>query len=52
MEYTPQKAIADIDEVLTRHPNYGDTLDYQLTTQDRELMEILKSALENKYRKS
>jgi hypothetical protein len=44
MEYTPQKAIADIDEVL--NSNYDDALEHQLTTQDRELMEIIKSALE------
>lgn len=49
MEYTPQKAIADIDEVL--NSNYDDALEHQLTTQDRELMEILKSALEKQIPK-
>lgn len=49
MEYTPQKAIADIDEVL--NSNYYDALEHQLTTQDRELMEILKSALEKQIPK-
>lgn len=43
MEYTPQKAIADIDEVLNSTLNYDDTLDYQLTTDDCNWLEAAKS---------
>lgn len=46
MEYTPQKAIADIDEVLNSTLNYDDTLDYQLTTDDCNWLEAAKSVLE------
>lgn len=46
MEYTLQKAIANIDEVLNSTLNYDDTLDYQLTTDDCDWLEIAKSALE------
>lgn len=46
MEYTPQKAIANIDEVLNSTLNYDDTLDYQLTTDDSDWLEAAKSALE------
>lgn len=51
MEYTPQKAIADIDEVLNSTLNYDDTLDYQLTTDDCNWLEIAKSALEKQIPK-
>lgn len=46
MEYTPQKAIADIDEVLNSTLNYDDTLDYQLTTDDCNWLEATRSVLE------
>ena len=49
MEYTPQKAVANIDEVL--NSTYDDSLEHQLTTQERELMEIVKSALEKQIPK-
>lgn len=51
MEYTPQKAVADIDEVLNSTLNYDDTLDYQLTTDDCNWLEIAKSALEKQIPK-
>lgn len=46
MEYTPQKAVADIDEVLNSTLNYDDTLDYQLNTDDCNWLEVAKSVLE------
>lgn len=51
MEYTPQKAIANINEVLNSTLNYDDTLDYQLTTDDCNWLEISKSALEKQIPK-
>lgn len=51
MEYTPQKAIANIDEVLNSTLNYDDSLDYQLTTDDCDWLEIAKSALEKQIPK-
>lgn len=48
---TIQKAIANIDEVLNSTLNYADTLNYQLTTDDYDWLEIAKSALEKKIAK-
>lgn len=49
MEYTSQKAIADIDEVL--NSNYDDALEHPLTTDDCNWLEIAKSALEKQIPK-
>lgn len=48
---TPQKAIANIDEVLNSTLNYDDTLDYQLTTDDCDWLEAAKSVLEKQIPK-
>lgn len=48
---TTQEAIANIDEVLNSTLNYDDTLDYQLTTDDCDWLEIAKSALEKQIPK-
>ena len=51
MEYTPQEAIDNIDEILNLTFNYDDTLDYQLTIDDCDWLEIAKSALEKQIPK-
>lgn len=43
---TTKEAIANIEEVLNSTLNYDDTLNYQLTTDDCDWLEIAKSALE------
>lgn len=43
---TPQKAIECIDEVLCATVHYDETLEYELTTDDIEWLEMAKKTLE------
>lgn len=51
MEYTPQKAIADIDEVLNSTVYYDESLEYELSSYDFDWLEVAKSALEKQIPK-
>lgn len=48
---TPQKAIECIDEVLCATVHYDETLEYELTTDDTEWLEMAKEALEKQISK-
>lgn len=51
MEYTLQKAIDKIDAVLNSTVYNDESLEYQLTTDDCDWLEIAKSALEKQIPK-
>ena len=51
MEYTPQKAIDSIDEVLNSTIDYDESLEYEISSYDFDWLEIAKSALEKQIPK-
>ena len=51
MEYTLQKAIDNIDEVLNSTINYDESLEYEISSYDFDWLEAAKSALEKQIPK-
>lgn len=52
MEYTPQKAIDSIDEVLNSTVYYDESLEYEISSYDFDWLEIANLLLKSKFRKS
>lgn len=50
-EMTPQEAIKNIDDILDSPYLFDESIDYQLTTDDIECLEMAKEALEKQIPK-
>ena len=51
MEYTPQEAIDNIDEILNSTVYYDESLEYEISSYDFDWLKVAKSALEKQIPK-